>query len=170
MKQRTLDALSEFYPNAAEFESKTITDLFDLADLVDDIERQIRELAEGSGMPSIHFFVLEHLALNEGAASLGELLSALNLPKQSATYVIDRLEKDGLVERRMDKRDRRRFEVALTRKGRRRVKADVTPFYGAMLHAMQAVSKKDRTVLLRGLTAFLQGLNESQALTGSADA
>lgn len=170
MEQRTLDALDNSFPGAAEHDSTTITDLFEIADLVDDIERRIRELAESTGMPALHLFVLEHLALNEGAASLGELITALNLPKQSATDVIDRLEDGGLVERRADKRDRRRFEVILTPTGQRRAKSDLGPFYGALLDAMQTVSKRDRVVLRRGLAAFRNALNASKLSTGDSTA
>lgn len=156
-----LERLRGLVPAASNFDDTAIADLFDIADLVDDIQRRIAVLAEEAGMPSLHFFLLEHLALHGGAAPLSELLLALNVPKQSATYIVDQLEKQGLVERRMDERDRRRFEVALTQKGKRRVKSGLGPFYSSMLAAFDTVSHRDRTAILRGLGQFRDALSET---------
>ena len=160
MDQRTLEELHRFFPAAEEMDPQNIADLFDLAELVDEIQRRIRDLAELTGMPSLHFFLLEHLALSGGSMPLGSLVQTLHLPKQSATYIVDRLEKDGFVERRADTQDRRRLEIALTQKGRQRTKAGFGPFYGAMLKALQSVSKSDRAALRRGLGQFLDGLQD----------
>ena len=160
MDPKTLTILNKLFPEAADFEPEAIADLFDLADLIDDIQQRIRDLAEETGMPALHFFLLEHLALTGGQAPLGELLRALNVPKQSATYIIDKLQDSGLVERRPDERDRRRLTVALTRKGRALMKTGFGPFYTALVSAMQGVPKRDRAVVIRSLGRFLAALPE----------
>ena len=86
---------------------------------------------------------------------------ALNIPKQTATYIVDALEKQDLVKRRRDERDRRRLAVALTAKGRRRMKSKLGPFYSAMLRAFSTLDNKDRVAIVRGLKQFRSALNEA---------
>ena len=158
MNEKTLENLHKLLPKAADFDAKALSDLFDLAEVVDSIQKRIAELAERTGMPSQHFFLLEQLALSGGSSPLGDLLHILNLPKQSATYIVDRLEDEGYVERRKDKQDRRRYELALTTKGRRRVKADLGGFYEELLEALGRISQKDRRIIQRGLESFHNAL------------
>ena len=161
MDPQTLERLHALVPSSTEFDDAVTEHLFDIADLIDAINGRIDALAEASGLPSLHFYLLEYLALEGGTAPLKEVLSALKVPKQSATYVVDKLEGRGLIERRRDTADRRRFELALTAKGRAMAESDLSPFYAAVLGAMQAVDASDREAVVRGLTVFLQSLQPS---------
>jgi DNA-binding MarR family transcriptional regulator len=49
---------------------------------------------------------------------LGEIRERLDVPNSTLTGVIDRMERHGLVERTMSKRDRRSYGLKLTEKGR----------------------------------------------------
>lgn len=149
-----LESLRALYPALSDYEEDVAVDLFELAELVEHIQRRIRELAAASGMPPHHFFVLEHLALHRGSSPLSEVLVATALPKQSATSILDRLERDELVERRRDEKDRRRIRVVLTRRGKSVVKAALRPFYDTLLGAMAEVPARDRRASRRGLRAF----------------
>jgi len=160
MDEGTLKTVRQLTPEASDFGDEVLGELFDLSDHVEAIQRRIRELAERTGMPSLHFFLLEQVALSGGAAPLSELLRVLNVPKQSATYLVDTLEKQGLVERRRDSRDRRRYEIALTPRGNERVVNNLGAFYSAMLRALETVPREDRVVLVRGLRAFREALDE----------
>ena len=162
MDDLTRKNLQDYFPGAENVDPQIIGDLFDIASVVEDIQHHIRELAQETGMPSVHFFLLEHLALNGGAASLGDLLRVLNLPKQSATYIVDRLEKDMLVKRRPDPNDRRRYEVALTTKGKKLAKNKMSPFYETLLNALQVISKKDRESTAKTLEKFRDGLRDRE--------
>ncbi|MCL5986038.1 MAG: MarR family transcriptional regulator [Actinobacteria bacterium] len=51
-----------------------------------------------------------------------EIAVKLSLPKSSVTYIIDSLEKRGLVKRKLDTRDRRSWLVFLTDKGEKMLK------------------------------------------------
>ena len=56
-----------------------------------------------------------------GAISMTEIARLLFLSKPYMTNLIDKLEKDGFVERQPDKRDRRIINIALTHEGRRAI-------------------------------------------------
>jgi len=83
-----------------------------------------RDLAE-FGLTIEEFDVLVHLAWAPvGALPLKELTASMvlgdALSRSGLTRMLDRLERDGLIRRQLNKGDRRRFDVALTRKGRQR--------------------------------------------------
>jgi DNA-binding MarR family transcriptional regulator len=83
-----------------------------------------RDLAD-VGLPIEEFDVLVHLAwAPQGALPLQELAASMvlgdALSRSGLTRMLDRMENDGLIRRKVSKHDRRRFDVTLTRKGRQR--------------------------------------------------
>ena len=58
------------------------------------------------------------LAMSSGPIRVGELARQLDVSRQAAHKLLDGLERDGLVERRTDERDRRAQVVVLTAEGR----------------------------------------------------
>lgn len=57
--------------------------------------------------------------VGRGAISLGELAERLQVRSHSAVGLVDRMVKEGLMERAEGREDRRRVNLALTAKGRR---------------------------------------------------
>lgn len=63
-----------------------------------------------------HFMVLE-LLYSKGPQPVQKISETLSIPSGSITYVVDKLEKKGFVERRPSPTDRRASHVVLTEKG-----------------------------------------------------
>jgi DNA-binding MarR family transcriptional regulator len=61
---------------------------------------------------------LTHLADAGEPLTLGELAERVNCVRSNVTQLVDRLEADGLVERRPDATDRRVIRAALTDRGK----------------------------------------------------
>ena len=77
------------------------------------------------GLSIVEFDVLVHLAWSaQGTLPLQDLTASMvfgdALSRSGLTRVLDRMERDGLVRRKLTAGDRRRFDVVLTPKGRRR--------------------------------------------------
>jgi DNA-binding MarR family transcriptional regulator len=66
----------------------------------------------------MRFNALSTLAMSEGGRPMGRVAWGLMIHPATVTTVIDRLEKDGLVERRPKPTDRRTTLVVITKKGR----------------------------------------------------
>lgn len=69
------------------------------------------------------FDVLVHLAwAREGVLPLRELVASMvtayQLSRSGLTRLLDRMERDGLVERTLSREDRRQFDVAISGRGR----------------------------------------------------
>ena len=83
-----------------------------------------RDLAD-AGLAIEEFDALVHLAwAPDGALPLQELAASMvlgdALSRSGLTRMLDRMENNGLLRRKLNTHDRRRFDVALTRKGRQR--------------------------------------------------
>jgi DNA-binding MarR family transcriptional regulator len=64
-----------------------------------------------------HHMMILKLVREAGPLAVSEIGGWHDIPRPQMTYLIDRLEELGLVERRPDTKDRRVINVALTRKG-----------------------------------------------------
>jgi DNA-binding MarR family transcriptional regulator len=89
------------------------------------IHARFRSDLAGSGMSMEEFEVLVHLAwAPSGTLGLQELTASMvvagPLSRSGITRLLDRMERDALVLRTVSRHDRRRFDVSLTPRGRRR--------------------------------------------------
>lgn len=87
---------------------------------------------------------------------MGDLAQGLSITYPSATNMVKRLEKRGLVSRRLNPADRREVEVVLTEKGRTLVEDMERERCARLAATLEAMSPEDREALMRGLRAFLQ--------------
>ena len=120
-----------------------------------------RDLSE-AGLTIEEFDVLIHLAgASEGVLPLGELTASMvlgsSLSRSGLTRLLDRLERDGHIRRDLDRRDRRRFEVALTPEGRKRF-VEVWPDHeeGIGRYFVDPLTRADIDELGRILTKLIQ--------------
>lgn len=88
---------------------------FQFASLSRSISRAYRERIAPYGLTQAQFFMLIALYEEDGALP-SRLAEKTHLDRPTVTGLIDRLERDGWVERRMDPGDRRSLRVFLTSK------------------------------------------------------
>ncbi len=72
---------------------------------------------EGTGLTRIQWVALYYMSIHE-KINQRDLSKLMNVNDSSIGRLIDRMERDGLVERIKDAHDRRVFDVILTGKGR----------------------------------------------------
>lgn len=101
------------------------------------------------GLTVPQFGILEALH-HLGPLSQGELADKLLVTGGNITYVMDRLEAQGLVERHRSDTDRRVVEARLTPEGRARI-ASVFPGHAAFIREMAAPLSREERKTLRGL-------------------
>jgi DNA-binding MarR family transcriptional regulator len=124
-----------------------------------------RDLAEFD-LTIEEFDVLVHLAwASGGRLPLRELTAAMllgdALSRSGLTRMLDRMENDGLVRRKLNKSDRRRFDVALTQQGRARFEQVWPPHEeGIQRYFVDPLTKRDLDALTRVLGKLIQ-VNEA---------
>jgi MarR family transcriptional repressor of emrRAB len=97
------------------------------------------------------------------AASPSSLAEKVGVKRATMTGLLDRLERDDLIERRAHQQDRRKIGVRLTPKGRQ-VLAEMLPdYYRRVAKTMANLTEKDRLELMTLLGKVNQGLS---ALSG----
>ncbi len=112
------------------------------------------------GLTVPQFGILEALH-HLGPLSLGELADKLLVTGGNITYVMDRLEAQGLVERRRSEEDRRVVEAHLTPEGRKRI-ASVFPGHAAFIREVVSPLGEEEQRKLRELLKRLgKGIVES---------
>jgi DNA-binding MarR family transcriptional regulator len=88
------------------------------------VARLDAELERDHGLPLTSYEVLMYLAdSGEGRLRMGELAERLLLSRSGITRLVDRLERQGLVERQPCEDDGRGYYATLTPKGRERLRA-----------------------------------------------
>lgn len=101
------------------------------------------------GLTTPQFGVLEAL-YHLGPLSLGELADKLLVTGGNVTYVMDRLEDQGLVYRERSPQDRRVIQAKLTQEGRDAI-AEVFPGHGAYIEKLSGHLDADEQDTLREL-------------------
>jgi MarR family transcriptional regulator, 2-MHQ and catechol-resistance regulon repressor len=120
-------------------------------------EQDRRSLARFGLIPS-EFAVLEAL-YHKGPIKLSEIGQRLLLTSGSITYVVDKLEKQGLVRRVACPEDRRAIYAHLTDAGRERIEEVFRVHAERLRHVLSGLSAEEQeiaTVLLRKLGLHAQ--------------
>ena len=113
------------------------------------------------GLTTAQFGILEALH-HLGPLSLGELADKLLVTGGNVTYVMDRLEEQGLVRRERSGEDRRVVLAHLTEEGRELID-DVFPGHATFIHEQAEVLAPEDQELLRDLLKELgKGIAERQ--------
>ena len=113
------------------------------------------------------FDVLVHLAWARGGvlplrALVASLVSGYQLSRSGLTRLLDRMERDGLVERSLSRKDRRQFDVTITDQGRE-VFDRVWPGHseGIQRYFSAPLTDHDVTALKRVLAKLIHANEES---------
>lgn len=108
---------------------------------------------EGLGLDPKEFFVLAEVAERPYPA---ELAAALVIPKATLTAYVRNLVAQGFLEREIDTADLRRHRLVLTPEGVRVRDAALAALAAAFERRLSAISAKDRSELVRILSALTQ--------------
>jgi DNA-binding MarR family transcriptional regulator len=119
------------------------------------IELLSKELEAECGMPIGWYDVLFHLhEADSGCMRMVDLARAVLLSKSGLTRLVDRMETEGLVTRRVASDDRRSFEVSMTAEGEKRFRAAArVHLRGIDKHWMGVVDEADAPALEKALRA-----------------
>ena len=126
------------------------------------LERRVSETLKPYGLTVGGFDILATLrrAGNPQGLTPTELMEAVMLSSGAMTNRIDRLEEQGLVERRPSPSDRRSLKVLLTAEGRKVVDEAVADRLDEAEGALCGLKAEERDQLADLLRAMLQGLND----------
>ncbi|HSV73315.1 MAG TPA: MarR family transcriptional regulator [Chthonomonadales bacterium] len=115
--------------------------------------RLVAELTDQRvSLPQVH--AMRHIWLHHDVL-MGDLAQGLGISYPSATNMVKRLERQGLVARTVNPSDRREVEVRLTEKGEAICQRTEDERVARLERVLMAMHEADRDALLRGLQAFI---------------
>lgn len=111
-----------------------------------------------------YYDVLLHVAEGEGGRRMTELADAIILSKSGLTSLVDRMEREGLLERRPDPRDRRAILVTLTAHGAERFR-EASELHRAFVRQMftSRLSDEEAAMIVDVLARVRSGASEHSA-------
>ena len=124
------------------------------------LARRLRLERPGQGEPLLQLTVLA-LLRSRGPLTAGDLAAAERIQPQSLTRTLTALETAGLITRRPDPADRRRFLLTVTREGLRVIRQDVRQRDAWLAAAMDAVLSPVEQELLRLASELMERLAEA---------
>lgn len=125
-------------------------------DLVDHMSR---DLQDNFDLDLLYYDVLLHVSEGGDGRRMSELAEAVVLSKSGLTSVIDRMEGEGLVERRPDPQDRRAIRIVLTCLGRDRFEVAAAHHKLTVRSIFTSlITDQEASVFLDVLTRVRQGL------------
>lgn len=110
--------------------------------------RQLMKGLEDTGLSTGQPKVLGYLKSHEGRLQK-EIATACMLEPGSLTVLLNRMEKQGMIERRYRENDRRARCIYLTPRGRELAERVVEVFYEVEALAFQGISEEERALFMR---------------------
>jgi DNA-binding MarR family transcriptional regulator len=127
-----------------------------------------QSLRERHGMATVSFEALLRLGRSDGHLSMSELADQMVLSSGGVTRLIDRLQRDGLVERLQCPEDRRVQWAELTSEGRAQIEAALqTHLEDLQRHFSSLISGEELPVLLRVLERLRAGCRAEPPATAN---
>jgi DNA-binding MarR family transcriptional regulator len=136
----------------------------DTAEIVQGLRRIVKALQNYSqdvrqtyGLTGPQLWALKTLEAR-GRLSMGRLASSLVVHQSSASILVNRLEKRGLVRRVPSHRDRRFVDLALTRRGAALAADAPEAAQGRLLHALEGMSTREVREIRRAVGRLVRAM------------
>lgn len=117
------------------------------------------------GLTNLQLEALQWIEENNGQTP-GALARTLSFLRPSVTRIVDSLEREGLVERKPDSKDRRAIQIFITLKGKRLLKKLRGEISEILEELLSFMSNKEKDALLFGLEALIEADRKYDALKG----
>ena len=116
--------------------------------------------AAGRPVSQIEYFALMLIWQNQQkgrCANTGLLSEHLAIGKSAVSQMLNSLEDKGMVERSVNRQDRRLFDLRVTEKGGEVLQAQKDKFLSVIITALDRMEEKDRSEFVRLMESFAEG-------------
>jgi DNA-binding MarR family transcriptional regulator len=121
------------------------------------------EFLRGTGVPLQYYDVMLHVSEAEGGRRMTDLAESVVLSKSGLTSLVDRMERDGLLERRPDPTDRRATRIVLTQAGKERFEVVSRHHRGVVKRIFTSrVSEEEANVIVEVMKRLRSAVREGE--------
>lgn len=152
----------ELLSQYSDAEPEAVEAAFELLEVAGSLHLHKELLYENFGLTLGRFEILLILR-NEPSRALSpsEIAQKMNVTRGTMTQFVDALEKDELVKREDDPKDRRAMFIKLTTRGELLVKKVLPEHFKRLSYFIRLLSKSERKQLLTLLSKLSNGINKS---------
>lgn len=122
---------------------------------------------ESADVTAAQFHMLRYIA-NHPASTVGAISNALSIRQSSATNLLARLHKKGLVTKRGLRSDRRLVRISLTESGSKTLERLAAQRDKLLSKVLASMPKSEQKKLLDGLDGFVRAAHQVGILAGGA--
>ena len=116
-----------------------------------------QDVRQAYGLTGPQLWALKTLAAEDGL-SMGRLASALAVHQSSASILVNRLERRGLIRRTQGAHDRRFVTLELTKRGAALAADAPEPAQGRLLHALEAMTPSEVRGIRRAVDRLVRAM------------
>jgi DNA-binding MarR family transcriptional regulator len=107
-----------------------------------------------------YYSILYYISQNNGCSCQQDICDNLHIDKTAMVKILDSLGKAGLIERKVNPKDRREHFISLSKKGEKQTKEITKTFSTLDKHLFNSVSEKDRNTFNAVLERLTENLKE----------
>ncbi|HPF43794.1 MAG TPA: MarR family transcriptional regulator [Syntrophomonadaceae bacterium] len=122
------------------------------------IDKNLGQQLEPFGISIPQSFILKSL-LEEDGTTLKEIGNRTLIDSSSMTVLVDKLEKDKLVERQLDAQDRRAIRIFITESGRKLAEEVLEIANNFNKKITELIDEENKETFLRGVNNIINGLD-----------
>ena len=122
------------------------------------LQKGLLTMLKGSGLSAGQPKILDYLLTHNGAAQK-EIARGCHIEPGTLTTLLNRMEENGLVERRMQKGNRRTYHIFMTAEGKRQALFVMENFHKLENNAFHGISDAEKKAFMKTLLQIYDNLN-----------
>ena len=151
---KVLEKFTARYPDA---DPSAVLPFLKLLRVSSDLSTALDNFLGGYGLLQGRWWVLILLMREHNLTSTpSELAERAGVSRATMTGLVDSLQREGLVERREDAQDRRKYVISLTAAGQAKLDAVMPDYYRRVEQLMRPIATEQRNALVACLTLLEQ--------------
>ncbi|HAS63863.1 MAG TPA: MarR family transcriptional regulator [Vibrio sp.] len=132
--------------------------LVSLRQIIRAIDLHSKKLSKESGLTAPQLILMRSIR-ELGEVTIKQLSNHTNMSQATATIILDRLQRNGLIERKRSETDKRKVHAVLTVEGRERLAQAPLPLQQSFINKFQQLDDWEQTLLLSSVQRLSAMMN-----------
>ncbi|MBA5764409.1 MarR family transcriptional regulator [Vibrio sp. 404] len=132
--------------------------LVSLRQIIRAIDLHSKKLSKESGLTAPQLILMRSIR-ELGEVTIKQLSNHTNMSQATATIILDRLQRNGLIERKRSETDKRKVHAVLTEQGRERLAQAPLPLQQSFINKFQQLDDWEQTLLLSSVQRLSAMMN-----------
>lgn len=132
--------------------------LVSLRQIIRAIDLHSKKLSKESGLTAPQLILMRSIR-ELGEVTIKQLSNHTNMSQATATIILDRLQRNGLIERKRSETDKRKVHAVLTEEGKERLANAPLPLQQSFINKFQQLDDWEQTLLLSSVQRLSAMMN-----------